>query len=341
MTSRRPHQTAPATLIEVARRAGVSASTVSRILNGSARVSPDKRATVERAIAELDFRPNALAQSLKRGRSMTVGVLTPAVDSPLLNETLRGVDCALSDQAYIPLIVSGHWNAEDESRRIELLIAQRVDGIVALSSALSHAQLVALARRVPLVAIGRDFQSAGALTVAVDNRLGSYLATRHLIGLGHSRIVHIQGAPGRTSALERLAGYRQALDEAGIAVDPALQVQGDWYESGGEAAMQDLLARGVEFTAVFAANDQMAAGARLALFRAGLAVPQQVSLVGFDAIPSSAYMTPPLTTVSVHMFDVGRQATALLLRHIAGDAQPAAALPPELIVRESTAPRHG
>jgi LacI family transcriptional regulator len=332
-----PKASTPSTLVEVARRAGVSPSTVSRTLSGSAQVSEAKRRAVEQAVDALNFRPNALAQSLKRGRSMTVGVLTPALDSPLLNETLRGVDNALTDQAYVPLIVSGHWSAEEEMTRVELLISQRVDGLVVLSSSLLPAQLDGLAQRLPIVAIGKDGGHDGALTIKIDNQAGGYLATRHLLALGHRRIVHIQGARSRASSSERLAGYLQAMNEYGVAVDDRLVVQGDWFESSGELAVQQLIAEAVPFTAVFAANDQMACGARLALYRQGLRVPQDVSLVGFDAIPASAFMTPPLTTVSMHMFDVGRMAARALIESMTG-AEPVCGLAePALIVRESTA----
>nr|WP_297357035.1 substrate-binding domain-containing protein [uncultured Caldimonas sp.] len=325
-----------ATLLEVARAAGVSAATVSRILNGGTRVSAEKRQAVEKAIAALNFKPNLLAQSLKRGRSMMFGVLTQDVDSPFFAETLLGVEAALSGTGYEPLIASGHWNPKEEADRIRRLLARQVDGMIVLFGRLSNDELLRFSEHVPVVATGHELNADRALAFRLDSEAGGYLATKHLLDLGHRGIAHIAGPADHADALDRLAGYRRALAEAGVAFDERLVVQGNFKEPGGVMGANRLLDSGVPFTAIFAANDQTAFGARLALYRRGIRVPEDLSLIGFDDLPSSLYTTPPLTTVRQPMFDVGKLAAQALLQLVEG--QPARIAVPELslVIRETT-----
>ena len=246
------------TLLDVAREAGVSPSTVSRILNGTARVAPDKRTAVENAIRKLDFRPNLSARSLKTGTTMTVGILTQDIESPFFNRAMRGIEEGLTISGYAPIIVSGHWNAKEEAERIRLLLARRIDGLVILTGRLDDAQIIEFARHQPIVVTGRKLDAPNVRAQALDQEHGGYLATRHLISLGHKRIAHIVGPLDHGDATERLAGYRRAHEEAGLSVSPELLVQGDFLESGGLLAMNRLLDSGHTFTAVFAANDQTA-----------------------------------------------------------------------------------
>ncbi|SEO66676.1 LacI family DNA-binding transcriptional regulator [Aquisalimonas asiatica] len=334
--SRRDEKASSPTVLEVAKVAGVSVSTVSRILNGTARVSEAKRQAVEDAIAALDFEPNALAQSLKRGRSMTVGVLTQDVSSSYFTETLKGVEHALTDTGYAPLIASGHWNAEEEAHRVRLLIARRVDGIIILSGNLTSAQITQYSGQVPVVATGHRIEAPKAWAIELDNERGGVMATRHLLDLGHRRIAHIRGPEEHADAEQRFAGYRRALEEAGVQYDERLVVPGDFYETSGVLGVAELLARGAPFTAIFAANDQMAYGVRLALSRQGIRVPDDISLIGFDDLPGSLYTTPPLTTVRQPLFDMGRIAAGNLLRIIDGDPPEPFAPEVELVVRETT-----
>lgn len=326
----------PTTVTEVAKLAGVSVSTVSRILNGSARVADDKREAVEKAIEELNFKPNLLAQSLKRGSSMTIGVLVQAVESPFFNETLRGIEDTLSGTGYAALIVSGHWNASEEAERIRLLIARRADGLILLSGHLDDEEVLAFSEHLPIVAAGRQLEAPRAASLRLDNVEGGLLATRHLLSLGHTRIAHISGPADHIDAIERLSGYRMALEEAGLAFDPGLVVQGDFRETGGLLAVNQLLARGLPFSALFAANDQTAFGARLALYRKGIRVPEDISLIGYDDLPGSSFTTPPLTTIRQPVYEMGRQAAIALLALIGGQ-DAALELPRlELVIRETT-----
>jgi LacI family transcriptional regulator len=327
----------PTTVIDVARVAGVSASTVSRILNGTARVADSKRAAVEEAIRRLDFRPNLSARSLKMGTTMTVGILAQDIESPFFTRAMRGIEEGLADSGYAPIIVSGHWNAVEEAQRIRLLMARRIDGLVILTGHLADEQIAEFARHQPIVVTGRKLQHDHNLVATwLDQTEAGYLATRHLLSLGHRRIAHIAGPRDHADAVDRLAGYRRAHEEANLNPDPALVTQGDFLESGGLLAMNRLLDSGTPFTAVFAANDQMSYGARMALYRRGIRVPDDVSIVGVDDLPASAYVTPPLTTVRQPIYEIGLFAARALLHMLGQRVEPVDVPPLELIVRETT-----
>ncbi len=328
--------TPPSTLLDVAREAGVSPSTVSRILNGTARVSEGKRVAVEAAIAQMNFAPNQMAQGLKKGRSMTIGIVVQDISSPFFDETLRGVDDGLKGTGYTSVIVSGHWNAQEESDRIRLLLARKVDGIILLSGRISDKTVLHFANHRPIVSTGRDLHTKTAIGFKIDNEYGAYIAVRHLIELGHRRIAFVSGPPTNMDANERLAGYTRALQEADIAVDPKLVVEGDFHEAGGLLAVNHLFESQQQFTAVFAANDLSAYGVRLCLYRKGIRVPDDISLVGFDDLPGSSYTAPPLTTVRQPLYDIGRIATNALLCLINGEIVQGDVPPLELVVRETT-----
>ncbi|WP_229458833.1 LacI family DNA-binding transcriptional regulator [Massilia glaciei] len=326
----------PSTLIEVARLAGVSPSTVSRILNGTAKVSDDKRLAVLAAIASTNFAPNPMAQGLKKGRSMTIGIVVQDISSPFFDETLRGVDDGLAGTGFASVIVSGHWNEEEETDRIRLLLARKVDGIILLSGRLSDAAVLRFSTQRPIVSTGRDLHTRNALGFKLDNEHGAMLAMRHLIELGHRRIAFVTGPRHNNDADERLAGYKRALHEADIALDPKLIVEGDFHEAGGLLAISHLFESQQQFTAIFAANDLSAYGVRLCLYRKGIRVPDDISLIGFDDLPGSSYTTPPLTTIRQPLYDMGRIATHALLRLINGETADSAIPPLELVVRETT-----
>ena len=333
-TSTSPEQ--HVTLELIAREAGVSPSTVSRILNGTAKVSADKRQVVEDTIARFNFQPNLMARSLAMGPTYTIGVLTQFIESPFYGEALRGVEDALAGTAYSPLFVSGHWNLKKEEARMRLLQARRVDGVIILTGRLSDQQLLKYAQRLPIVVTGRQLAAPKLVSVDLDNFAGAREATRHLIELGHTRIAFIAGPADHPDAFERERGYHQALADAGLEPAPELVVCADFMESGGVLAINHLLESGVAFTAVFASNDQMAYGARLALYRRNIRVPEDISLVGYDDLPNSTYSMPPLTTVRQPVYEIGRLAAQAMLKLIAGEAADIAAPPLELVVREST-----
>jgi LacI family transcriptional regulator len=326
------------TLEMVAKEAGVSPSTVSRILNGTARVRESKVRAVEAAIARLQFMPNPVARSLAGGKSMSIGVVTQAIDSPFYGEALAAIEKGLMRANYSPLFVSGHWREGDERRCVDHLLSRRVEGIILLTSCLPDQELINLARSVPLVVTGRNVEGERVYCLDVDSTMGARLATDYLIGQGHRRIAFISGPPDHPDALQRLEGYKAALAAGKIPFAKKLVAAGDYSELGGHAAITALLDSGVDFTAVFAANDQTAHGAMLALHRRGLKVPQDFSLVGFDDLPASAFMIPPLTTVHRSIDEIGDGAAEAMIDLIERRVPHAKVSSPTLAIRESTRP---
>lgn len=324
------------TLGMVATACGVSPSTVSRILNGTAVVSPEKREAVDRAIAELGFIPNPMARGLAGGRTLSIGVVTQAIDSPFYGLALRGIEIELSAAGYSPLFVSGHWNAEEEQRCIDVLQSRRVDGIIILTGRLSDTALRNLSKTMPVVVTGRNLTAPNLYSLDFNNFEGARLATQHLLDLGHRDIAFISGDPIHPDAMERLRGYRAALKAAGVRFKPALVLPGKYQEESGLVAVEQLIASREHFTAVFAANDQMAFGAALGLYRQGLRVPDDVSLVGLDNLAGAAHAIPPLTTVHQAADDLGRLAATSLLQLLTGQTPDATLPEPRLIVRSST-----
>lgn len=328
------------TLDMVAALAGVSPSTVSRILNGTAVVSPAKSQAVDDAIAKLGFVPNPVARGLAGGRTFSIGVVTQAIDSPFYGAALRGIEDMLNPAGYSPLFVSGHWNAAVEARCVDVLRSRRVDGIIVLTGRLSDQALKGYARSLPVVVTGRTISGPGLVGLNFDNHEGGRLATQHLIDLGHRQIAFISGDADHPDANERLRGYRAALYAAGIAYSDDLVIPGGYLEVNGLQAVDRLLSTCQHFSAIFAANDQMAIGAMLGLHRHALRVPDDISLVGFDDLPTSMYATPPLTTVDQPAFELGQLAASAMLSLLAG-TKPAVEVPaPRLIARESSRRLH-
>jgi LacI family transcriptional regulator len=328
----------PVTLSDVARAAGVSVSSVSRILAGKARVSRATEARVLHHAEALGYRPNLHAQGLARGRSGVIGVLSQHRASSFYGSMLEGVEIALMETTYHAIFASAHWNIAHERAALDLLLRYRVDGIIMLGGLLDDEQLAAIDERTPLIVVGRAFSVDPERCLEMDNVEAAARATRYLIELGHRRIAHIAGPSFVPETPTRLAGYERALREAGIEPDPQLVVEGDFLFESGSLGVDELLARDTGFTALFTANDWMAYGARSALDRHGLRVPEDVSLVGFDDDPVAEWQTPPLTTMRQPTAEVGSAAAAAILRVLAGEEPALPTFEPELIVRASAAP---
>jgi LacI family transcriptional regulator len=326
----------PVTIEMVAQVAGVSPSTISRVLNGTAAVSEAKTQAINAAIARLGYTPNPLARGLAGGRTLSVGVVTQAVDSPYYGAALRGIEDELDPAGYRPLFVSGNWNAAAEARCIDMLRARRVDGIVVLTGRLPDQALKACAKALPVVVTGRKLSAPGLYALKFDNFEGARLATQHLLQLGHRHVGFITGDPEHPDSLERLNGYRAALEAAGIGFDGTLVAPGEYHELSGMRAVERLLGAPKPPTAIFAANDQMAFGAALGLRRRGLRVPDDVSLVGFDDLPTSQYASPPLSTIHQPAHELGRMAAMCMLQMLAGELPSAEVPMPRFVMREST-----
>lgn len=328
------------TINEVARAAGVSISTVSRIINGTAFVAEDKRLAVETALKDLGFQPNYLARTLISGKSMSIGVIAEDIVSPYYADVIRGIEHQLLETDYQPILNSGHWSATHEKKAIESLIYRKVDALILLGSTLLDEELLEISGRIPLFVFGRKVTGMEDRCLVLNQFQGGYLATRHLIELGHREIVHITGANMQVDAQERLRGYQSALEDAGIPVNPKLVLQGDYLERTAYLAVMQLMESLASFTAIFASNDQMAAGARLALYRKGLRVPDDVSLVGFDDLPGTAFMSPPLTTVHQPTYEIGKSLAEHVLQVLQEEDLQMPHFELSLVVRESTSRLH-
>ena len=327
------------TLRMVAEAAGVSISTASRVMNDADNVSDAKRAAVKAAAARMGFVLNGIAKALVAGRTRTVGLIAQHFESPFDALLLRGVEENLSRAGYALVVSSGHWNAGEEARCVQALRTRQVDGIIVLSGSLGDEFLIELATELPVVLTGRELQAPGLHALHSNDYKGALAATRYLLQLGHRRIAHVAGDSSHPDSHDRERGYRAALAEAHVDFDPGLVLPGNYHENSGTDAVESLLARGIEFTAVFAANDQMAGGATLAVQRHGLRVPEDVSIVGFDDLLATKHASPPRTTVNLSVIELGRRAASAMLDLLSSRRPNAVAPEPELIVRSSTAPR--
>jgi LacI family transcriptional regulator len=324
------------TLQMVADEAGVSASTVSRILNGTAVVSELKKRAVDEAVRKLDFVPNPVARGLAGGRTLSIGVITQSIDSPFYGVALRGIETELNNAGYSSLFVSGRWDADEEARCIEVLRGRRVDGIIVLTGRLSDAKLRACAKLLPMVVTGRTLKAPNLVSLDFDNFEGGRMATQYLIGLGHKRIAFISGDPKHPDATERLRGYKAALGDAKIAFKESLVVDGLFHEESGLLAVEKLLHRAERFTGIVSANDQMAMGACLGLYRQKIRVPQDVSIIGFDNLLTSAFCLPPLSTIHHPAYELGELSAKAILQLIRGESSKLTVPPPRVIERDST-----
>ncbi|MFK7805576.1 MAG: LacI family DNA-binding transcriptional regulator [Anaerolineae bacterium] len=323
------------TIHDIAHKAGVSISTVSRVLNDNKKVRESARSAVLEAIDELDYHPNVFASSLAGGRSKTIGIITQYISSPFFDSILSGIMNEMGGGDYHPLFADGQWQADRERRSLEAFIDRKVDGLIILGGVLPENELIALAAKLPLIIIGRNIAPIQEACISLDNFGGAYLATQHLIDKGHRKIVHLTGILRHQDAQRRLAGYRQAITDAGLSVDENFVIEGDFSEQSGVDATENLLADGLEFTAVFAANDQMAMGVRLALYRQGIRVPEDVSLIGFDDQPASAFLTPPLTTIGQPALKIGKSAAQRILAQIQDRPEEKQEFKAQLMIRDS------
>ena len=308
---------ANATLDEVARVAGVSRATVSRVVNGSPKVSPEIRRSVERAIDRLGYVPNRAARSLvtRRSESIAVVITEPATrlfSDPFFPRVIRGVSTALAARD-LQLVLLMPDDPHEEERTVRYLTGGHVDGVILVSLHGNDPLPSELAaRRVPLVVVGRPL-GVEVDHVDADNRGGAALATRHLLEGGRRRIATITGPADMVAGIDRLAGYRDALGEAGVPVDPELIGVGDFTHEGGTAAMERLLATRPDLDAVFCASDLMAVAALGVLQTGGRRVPEDVAVVGYDDAPIATTTRPPLTSIRQPVEEMGREMVHLLV----------------------------
>ena len=331
------------TILDIAEKARVSPSTVSRVLRNSAGVAENKRDAVMQAVAELDYRPNIFAQSLASGQSMTVGVLTQNFGSPFYDGILQGILLGMEESDYWPLFADGRWQPAIEQQALDLLLDRRVDGIIIIGGQIPEEKLQKVAAKTPLIVVARGLKTMPQHCLYLDNFRAAYQATKYLLDMGHRDIAHITAPVVYQETVndiqKRYEGYQQALRDVGLEPDPRLVVEGNLQQQSGVLAVEMLLSRGRPFSAIFSANDQMAFGARLALYRRGIRVPEDVSLMGFDDESSAAYMVPPLTTARQPSVQMGQVAAQAILNMINGSSPDLPTFEAELIIRESVS-RH-
>jgi DNA-binding LacI/PurR family transcriptional regulator len=328
-------------MADVAKLAGVSHQTVSRVINSSLQVRPETRERVLAAMRKLDYRPNSVARALATGRSRTLGVVS--FDTTLYGpaSTLFAIHRAAHQAGYFISTVS--LRTLDKASyldAVDRLRIQGVEGLLVIAPQIDAAHAVLqLPDDLPVVAVEAGPEH-GVPVVSVDQAAGAAEATRHLLGLGHATVWHLAGPEDWLEAQQRVAGWRTALQAAGAEIPPPLV--GDWSPGSGYA-LGRRLAEDPRISAVFVANDQMALGLLRAMHEAGRSVPDDVSVVGFDDVPEAAYFTPPLTTVRQDFMEVGQQSFHLLLEEIARGERSATrfSVAPELVVRGSTAPAVG
>lgn len=329
------------TIKDVARRAGVSVATVSRVLNKSGPVSPAAAERIHEAAAALHYVPHGGARSLITSKTSTIGVLLPDLYGGFFSEMIRGIDQTAQQHGY-HLLLSGSHNRRAEMEVAMRAMRGRTDGLIAMSPHFEAATLVEnLPPSLPVVLLSCAATDEGYHVIAIDNAGGAESMVRHLLALGHRRIAMVMGEEGHFDTGERLQGYRRALQAAGIAPRAEYEAQGDFSEASGHRAVQQLLALPERPTAIFCANDSMAIGGLSAAHEAGLRVPADLTMVGFDDIPLAQYLSPPLTSVHVPVFEMGSRAVARLIAALKGEPIPecrSVRLPTRLVVRLSCAP---
>ncbi len=325
---------------DVAERAGVSVATVSHVINKTRPVSEELQARVSLAMDDLGYQPNLLARSLRRGKTFTIGMIVPDSANPFFAEIARGVEDLSYKQGYSIILCNTDNDIEKEIFNINVLVEKRVDGILFIAAGMSAEHVHSLQERgMPVVIADREIPGVEVDSVFPDNAHGGWRAVRHLIDLGHKRIGCITGPSDLTPSAERVTGYRQALGEAGLNIDEAIIVKGDFQYDSGYRVAEQLLTLNDPPTAIFACNDLMGIGAISAAWKLNRQVPGDLSIIGFDNIRLASFTVPPLTTIEQPIYDMGELAITMLLERIREPELPPRrqVLETNLLIRNTTA----
>jgi len=334
---------APATIRDVALRAGVSTATVSRVLAGIGNPKPDTAAAVMGAVEELGYRPSGVARSLRMKRTRTLGLIVTDIQNPFFPELVQAADLAARSLNYSIILGSAAYDERRAMHYLDLMVDRRVDGLIIASSQLSDESWQWLiASPVPVVVVNAEPSGLPVPVITSDNAGGARLAVEHLVGLGHRRIAYIRGYEGFTADVPRIEGFRAACAAAGIPAEDLVEVRGDGQFEGGERATTELLAPDRDVTAIMCHNDMTAIGALRALRTARRRVPRDISVVGCDDIAAASWVVPSLTTVAQQKAEMGRMAVERLAAALDDPDHPAEAetirIPMILRERESTGP---
>lgn len=332
-----------ATMKDVARLAGVSTSTVSHVINNNRFVSEAVREKVTTAIAQLNYAPSALARSLKINQTRTIGMLLTASSNPFYSEVVRGVERSCYERGYSLVLCNTEGDEDRMNRSLETLLQKRVDGLLVMCTE-SHPPAADILKRYPTIpSVIMDWApfEQGSDVIQDNALLGGEIATQFMISRGYTRIACIAGPQDKTPARLRLEGYRQAMHAAGLPILPGFIIEADFEFQGGFNAMNALLALEQPPEAVFTSNDAMAVGVYHALYQAGMTVPQDMAVMGYDDIELARYMTPPLTTIHQPKDELGQLAVDALLQRLAepGASPQQLVLTPELVERDSVGER--
>ena len=333
-------------LVDVARRAGVSPATVSRVLSDSTHpVRPETRERVQRAAAELGFVPNQLARALATSRTSTMGVIVHDIADPYFAEIVRGLEDGARPDGYRLLVCSSDRDPDRELSYVATLLSYRVDALIFAGGGLKDRpyqraleQRLAAYQKEGGVVVALAPNAYKAPSVTPDNRGGAAAMTQHLAGLGHRRIGYIGGSPSVETSDHRLKGYRKGLEAAGLPWDPALAVPGSFDAAAGRQACADLLDSHADVTALFVASDVAAFGVLRELRARRISVPRDISVAGFDDVEMAELVEPPLTTMRARMHDVGALGAEMALKLLGGERVKSVVLDAEVVVRESTGP---
>jgi LacI family transcriptional regulator len=347
MTTSNVRAGAAVTLRDVARVAGVHPATVSRALNEETRalVNEETARRVLSAAEELGYQPNPIARGLKTNRSYTIGVLIPDLTNPLFPPILRGIEDRLETAGYTPLIANTDNDPERELLDSQTMRARQVDGIIAATARRDHRLHDALLETgIELVLVNRRQEELPVSSATADDRMGMRLSVEHLVSLGHTRIAHLAGPLDYSTGLDRHEGFHETMRAAGLEPDPELVLVAEAFtESEGARLCEQLMAAGRNFTAVAAANDLLALGCYDVFAERGVRCPEEVSVVGFNDMPFAARFQPPLTTIHIPHYEIGKAAGELMLERLQdADSEPREIrLEPSLVVRGSAAPKAG
>ena len=326
------------TIRDVAAHAGVSHQTVSRVINDSERVLPETRARVEAAITTLGYRPNALAQSMAKGRSGILACIAPNLTDYTFASLIHGAELEVRDHGFFLLSASAEDSDTFCALIDELVISRRVEGLMVINP-YQDSRFTHLPADFPLVFAGARPREGGTNSVALDDEMAAFRATQHLLELGHREIALITGPLAEDCSQDRCAGYERALETAVLQPNPEWVIEGDWSAKSGYDALMAFAEYGCLPNAIFAQNDLMAVGTMRAARDLGLEIPRDLSVIGIDDIPLAAYFEPPLTTFKQDFLRIGREAARLLIRTLEQPEAPRRnlRLVADIVVRRSTA----
>lgn len=329
-----------ATIKDIAKKAGVSASVVSRALNNKYGVSEKTRAKIIRIARELEYYPNVLARSLVTRKTETIGVVIADISEPFYSRIIKGMYTVADRVGYTLLFSNSYESLEKTNILHKMVDSERVDGLVIIGSNIRETDFVLnlLKERIPFVLVERRLEDPTVNCLWVENEEGARQATDYLIEKGHTRIAHISGTQDIQVAIDRLAGYKRALADANIPFNPEFVRTGNFLHEGGYRATKELLQMASRPTAIFAGNDTMAYGALQAISEFGLAIPDEIAVIGFDDLEFSVLTNPPLTTIHQPRFEMGKKAIDILLQLLTGEEESSgvkAAFPTQLVVRRS------